>query len=89
MGSSSEVEVTSLDPGSAHSVVPPSAGERRVRPWFLVPFEALPIPVPWAVAGGSLLLIGATLPFVPEQPAGSDTRIWQMVERVFDALVSP
>ncbi len=52
--------------GAAHSVVPPSARDHTVRPWFLVPFEALPLPVPWGAAGFSLLGIGAYLAFGPE-----------------------
>ena len=65
--------------GDSQSVVPPSARDRTVRPWFLVPFEALPVPVPWGAAGFSLLVIGAGLAF---PPSGWDPAIVGSYERL-------
>ncbi len=53
---------------AAHSVVPPSARDHTVRPWFLVPFEALPVPVPWGAAGFSLLITSVVIALRPELP---------------------
>ncbi len=50
------------------SVVPPSVRGHTVRPWFLAPFEALPLPITWAVAGFSVLFFGVALLLRPEQP---------------------
>jgi len=74
-----------LSMGAAHSVVPPSARDHTVRPWFLVPFEALPVPVPWGAAGFSLLLIGANLAIIFQLPerfrnqVGSPERVVVMI----------
>ena len=54
--------------GDSQSVVPPSARDHTVRPWFLVPFEALPVPVPWGAAGFSLLITSVGIALRPELP---------------------
>jgi hypothetical protein len=54
------------------SVVPPSARKHTVRPWFLVPLESLPVPVPWSAVAITGLFFGAGLLLRPavEPPPG-------------------
>ena len=65
------------------SIVPPSADNHTVRPWFLVPFEAAPVPTAWAAAGLSAACYAATLLILPEESADRFVRlgavIWTMI----------
>ena len=68
------------------SIVPPSARKHSVRPWFLVPLEALPVPVPWSAAALSALLFGAGLLLRPteEPPPGFG---WERTMTVISVVV--
>ena len=65
------------------SIVPPSAPNRTVRPWFVVPFEALPLPIAWAAAGFSTACYSLTLLVMPEESASRYGRlgavVWAMI----------
>jgi hypothetical protein len=67
------------------SVVPPTARKHTVRPWFLVPLEALPVPVPWSAVALSALLFGVGLLLRPaaEPPPGF---VWERMLAVVSVL---
>ena len=65
------------------SIVPASARNRTVRPWFVVPFEALPLPIVWAAAGLSTACYALTLLVLPEESTSRFIRlgavVWGMI----------
>jgi hypothetical protein len=80
-----DAEPNGLSDPTERSIVPPSAHKHTVRPWFLFPLEALPIPVPYSAAIISALLFTAGFLLQPttEPPPGVDPERMLMVICVF------